>query len=175
MWQEKIKVHPPEFPSVSIAVCRVKKSSSGDDIDALDKLIETSPDLYTLKKRFKRFGYLLAFVEFFVARSKGLSFCKPNMNATFLDRGFVKAIVYVQKRHFGDVIEPLRENSLDDFEAVLKRVGAGSNGNTRRVHELKTLRNLRPCVGSDLLLRVDGRLENAELPTDQGCKSLLKK
>ena len=63
-------------------------------------------------------------------------------------------------------IEPLREGSPDDFEAVLKRIGAGSNRNTRRVHELKTLRNLRPCVGSDLLLRVDGRLENADLPTD---------
>ena len=141
----------------------MKKSSSGDHIDALDRLIETSPDLYTLKKRF---GYLLAFMEFFVARSKRLSFCKPDMNATFLDRGFVKAIAYVQKRHFGDVIEPLREGSPDDFEAVLKRIGAGSNGNTRRVHELKTLRNLRPCVGSDLLLRIDGRLENADLPTD---------
>ena len=91
LWQEKVKVHPPEFPSVSIAVCCVKKSSSGDNINALDRLIETSPDLYTLKKRF---GYL-AFVEIFVARSKGLSFCKPHMNAAFLDRGFVKAIAYV--------------------------------------------------------------------------------
>ena len=153
LWQEKVEVHPPEFPSVS--VCRGKKSFSGDDIDALDRLIETSPDLYTVKKRF---GCLLAFVKFFVARSKGLSFCKPNTNATFLDRGFVKAIACVQKRHFGDVIEPLREGSPDDFEAVLKRIGAGSNGNTRHVHELNTLRNLRSCVGSDLLLRVVRRL-----------------
>ena len=104
-------------------------------------------------------------MEFFVARSKGLSFCKPDVNATFLDRGFVKAIAYVQKRQFGDVIEPLRKGSPDDFEAVLKHTGIGSNGNTRRVYELKPLRNLRPCVGSDLLLRVDDRLENADLPT----------
>ena len=47
LWQEKVKVHQPELPSVSIAVCRVKKFSSGDDINALDRLIETSPDLYT--------------------------------------------------------------------------------------------------------------------------------
>ena len=36
----------------------------------------------------------------------------------------------------------------------------------RRVNELKTLRNLRPCIGQDKLLRVDGRLENADLPVD---------
>ena len=36
----------------------------------------------------------------------------------------------------------------------------------RRVSELKTLRNLRPCVDNDLMLRVEGRLENADLPTD---------
>ena len=31
---------------------------------------------------------------------------------------------------------------------------------------MKSLRNLRPCVDSDLMLRVEGRLENAELPVD---------
>ena len=36
----------------------------------------------------------------------------------------------------------------------------------RRVSELKTLRNLRPFVDNDLMLRVEGRLENADLPTD---------
>ena len=34
----------------------------------------------------------------------------------------------------------------------------------RRISELRTLRNLRPCVDDDSMLRVDGRLENAELP-----------
>ena len=36
----------------------------------------------------------------------------------------------------------------------------------RRVSELETLRNLRPCVDNDLMLRVEDRLENADLPTD---------
>ena len=36
----------------------------------------------------------------------------------------------------------------------------------RRISELKTLRNLRPCVDDDLMCRVDGRLENAELPIE---------
>ena len=35
-----------------------------------------------------------------------------------------------------------------------------------RVSELKTLRNLSPCVDNDLILRVQDRLENADLPTD---------
>ena len=36
----------------------------------------------------------------------------------------------------------------------------------RRVSELKTLQNLRPCVENDLMLRVEDRLENANLPID---------
>ena len=57
----------------------------------------------------------------------------------------------------------------DDFDAILKRLKEKSNDNekfTRRINELKMLWNLRPCVGSDLLFRVDGRLENADLPVD---------
>ena len=34
----------------------------------------------------------------------------------------------------------------------------------RKINELKPLRNLRPCVDTDMMLRVEGRLENAELP-----------
>ena len=36
----------------------------------------------------------------------------------------------------------------------------------RKLNEFKSLRNLRPCVDSDLMLRVEGRLENAKLPVD---------
>ena len=36
----------------------------------------------------------------------------------------------------------------------------------RRISKLKTLRILRPCVDDDSKLRVDGRLENAELPVE---------
>ena len=34
----------------------------------------------------------------------------------------------------------------------------------RKINELKTLRNLRPWVNAEFMLRVEGRLENAELP-----------
>ena len=58
--------------------------------------------------------------------------------------------------------------SPHDFEAFLKRWAnkADSLDERRRVNESKSLRNLRPCVGYDMLLRVDGQLENADLPTD---------
>ena len=36
----------------------------------------------------------------------------------------------------------------------------------RRIAEMKTLRNLRPCVDTDLLLRAERRLENADLPLE---------
>ena len=80
----------------------------------------------------------------------------------------MKVVKYVQGRCFGAAIDALRRGSPDDFEAVLKRLykQPGNIENTRRINELKTLRNLRPCVDSELLFRVQGRLDNAELPTD---------
>ena len=36
----------------------------------------------------------------------------------------------------------------------------------RKLNEMKSLRNLRPWVDPDLMLRVEGRFENAELPVD---------
>ena len=36
----------------------------------------------------------------------------------------------------------------------------------RQVSELRTLRNLRPCVDSNSVLRIEGRLKNADLPLD---------
>ena len=80
----------------------------------------------------------------------------------------MKVVKYVQGRCFGAAIDALRRGSPDDFEAVLKRLykQPGNIENTRGINELKTLRNLRPCVDSELLFRVRGRLENAELPSD---------
>ena len=76
-------------------------------------------------------------------------------------------IKYVQWRCFGPVIDSLRRGSPDDFDSILLRLKKrGDSENERRINELKSLRNLRPCIGSDLLLRVEGRLEKAELPID---------
>ena len=75
---------------------------------------------------------------------------------------------YVQLKTFGSVIEPFRRGSPDDFDAILLSMNSKrkNSDDSHRINELKTLRNLRPCVGADSMLRVEGRLENSELPID---------
>ena len=77
-------------------------------------------------------------------------------------------IRYVQHRCFGAAVKLLKRNSPDASESILKKSSDSANSadDLKRISELKTLRSLRPCVDADLALRVDGRLENAELPSD---------
>ena len=81
-----------------------------------------------------------------------------------MDLAFLKVVKYVQSRNFGAAIKLLSGGSPDKFEALVSN--ATDPDEKRRVNELKTLRNLRPCIGQDLLLCVYGRLENADLPVD---------
>ena len=150
-------------PVVRKALCDENTTVEIDD--KILKLMQTSFDLYTVKKRI---AYLLAFVDFLKAKTKRQTFKKPEMNAAFLDRAFMQAIKYVQRQCFGPALELLQNNSPDQYDAFLKRLRnlAVNSEQTRQVNTLKTLRNLRPCIGPDLLLRVEGRLENADLPTD---------
>ena len=164
--QENVIVMAPEL---SLAVNRISCSmeSSLDPLDSpLDRLIEAASNLYVLKKRC---AYLAAFAEFMAAKKLGVSFQKPRFNATYLDKAFIKIVKYVQFRCFGAAVELLSQDSADAFESILKQLnGKAKNPESmRRLNELKALRNLRPCVGSDNLLRIEGRLENASaLPVD---------
>jgi len=65
-------------------------------------------------------------------------------------------------------IKQLQDGSPDKFQLILKRLSAKltTTEHMHLVNELKTLRNLRPCVGFDLMFRVEERLENASLPLD---------
>ena len=131
----------------------------------MDQFIATSWDLYALKKRI---AYLMAFVEFVVARFKKINFQKPDLNAVYLDHALIMTVKYVQRRCFGTAVDSLRKVTPNDFDAILRRLNEKrcDPKSTRRINELKTLKNLRPCIGLDSLFRVDGRLENAELPID---------
>ena len=113
-------------------------------------------------------AYLLAFTEYFVAKARKVSYKRPVFKAAFFDRALLKAVKFAQSRCFGAAVYLLSRKSRDDFEAFLKRWAkkADSTDERRRVNELKSLRNLRPSVGLNMLLRVDGRLENADLSTD---------
>ena len=62
----------------------------------------------------------------------------------------------------------LKKNSSYAFELILKQLNNKTTyvDQMRCIAEMKTLRSLRPCVDTDSLLRVEGRLENADLPLD---------
>ena len=74
---------------------------------------------------------------------------------------------YVQSNYFGAAVDCLKNNS-PEFDSFLKRMNekAVNVDDLRRIFELKTLRPLQPCIDAGSILRVEGRLENAELPLD---------
>ena len=140
------------------------------NVCALDKLIEVSPDLHTLKKRL---CHLICFKQYVVAKAKGLTLKKPMLNSHMREDALVDILKYVQSQCFEAAVQTLKRDSLDPFNAVLKRINQNGNNaaDMKRVSEVKTLRDLKPCfVGTDSILRVEGRLENAELRFD--CKHL---
>ena len=95
---------PLPVPSASavraISVTAQLKISENND-GSLDNVIKSAPDLYTLKKRF---AYLNAFKQFLMAKSKGIPFQRPELNTSYLDRGFMDAVKYVQFQSFGAAI-----------------------------------------------------------------------
>ena len=145
-----------------------RESVQNECCDSFDRLIAASCDLYTLKRRV---AYLVAFVKYFVAvKVKKVPFQKPVLNATFLDLAFMKIVRYVLLVCFGATIVPLSRGTPDDFEAILTSLNNNSKTSeaSRRINELKSLRSLRPCIGHDALLPVEGRLKNSLLPIDRG-------
>ena len=65
---------------------------------------------------------------------------------------------YVQSLSFRAAIDVLSHGSPDNYETFLEREtkNASNPDEKRRINEIKTLRNLRPYVGLDMLLRIDG-------------------
>ena len=106
---------------------------------ALDKLIQASPNLHTLKKRC---AYLTAFVEFMSAKKLNTPFQKPCLDSSYLDKAFIKIVKFFQSRCFGGAVELLSQESPDAFESIVKKLNcrAKDEASIRRVSELKTLR-----------------------------------
>ena len=163
--QQQEFVKPPEFSSVVRTTCFFRESKQSKGCNSINTLIATSGDLYSLKRSV---ACLAPFVKRFVAiKVKKGTFQKPELNATFLDYDFTRIVRYIQLECFEAAIGPLSRGSPDDFEAILVKLNNNNNTEaSRRINELKSLRSLRPCVGHDGLLRVEGRLENSELPVD---------
>ena len=93
----------------------------------LDRLIASSPDLYTLKKRV---GYLIAFKHYLMTKNKGIAFSKPTLDATFLDMALMNIVKYVQSNLFGDVVDLLKSDTPDAFESFLKNPNPDCLGDT---------------------------------------------
>ena len=133
--------------------------------NCLDELVLTSPDLYTLKKRV---AYIRAFMQYFTAKMRNIIFVKPTLDANFLDKALLDLICYVQRNRFRAAVELLKKETPEAFEAIVKKLSDKATNTTemKLISKVKSLRNLRPCVDSNSMLRVEGRLENSELPVD---------
>ena len=73
-------------------------------------------------------------------------------------------VYYVQYNRFGAAFDLLNKESPDAFDSILKRSSDRATSAEDMSRIADSLRNLRPCVDANSMLRIDGRLENAELP-----------
>ena len=162
LMQEKLEPNP----SVVVHILNVTDDLSSKGCTGLDNIINAAPSLYVLKKRL---AYLSLFKQWYViTKHKKLTFSKPTIDANVLDCALSDAVRYVQSRRFGAAVKMLKRDSSDAFDSILKKLNdkAVNAVDMRQISELKTLRRLRPCVDTASMLRVDGRLQNADLPVD---------
>ena len=59
-------------------------------------MIESAPDLYTLKNRV---AYLIALKQYITAKLQKRNLCKPKLDADYLDKAFMDVVKFVQKTH----------------------------------------------------------------------------
>ena len=120
------------------------------------------PDLYTSKKRLTYFSHLKQFI---IAKVKRVPFAKPKIDASLLDKAFVDAVKFVQRVRFWATVDMLKNNSPNVFDFIVKKLSdkAANTEDMNCISQVKALKNLRPGVGTEKMLRIDGRLENAAL------------
>ena len=77
-------------------------------------------------------------------------------------------VKFVHRVRFGAAVDLLKNNSPDVFDSIVKQLSdkAANTEDMNRISELKALKNLRPCVDTEDMFRIDGRLENAALAVD---------
>ena len=112
-----------------------------------------------------------------MTKNKRITFFKTTLDATFMNMVLMNVVKYIQINFFGDVVDLLKADIMDAFESFLKSFGneAKIAEQLRRISELKSLRNFCSCVDGSHLLRVEGRLENADLPFDTKHSLILPK
>ena len=78
------------------------------------------------------------------------------------------AVKFAQRFRFGAVVDLLKNNSPDVFDSIVKKLSdkVANTEDMNRISELKALKNLRPCVDTENMFRIDGRLENTALAVE---------
>ena len=119
----------------------------------LEKLIESPPSLYVLKKRA---SYPLAFVE---SKRK---FVPPKLNALYFEEALDQIVVLVQKSVYGKFIDRMREKTPEALDDIIKRCSVDALQQEKsRLKEIRALKRYRPCVDKKGALRVEGRLDRS--------------
>ena len=103
---------------MTVCISRHENKSRESCDFGLDQIFESSNDLYVLKKCS---ACLNVFANYVVATVKDRKFCKPELNAVYLDRAFLKVVKYVRSRNFEAAIKLLSGGSLDKFVSAVSR------------------------------------------------------
>ena len=131
------------------------------------ELIRSAPDWYTLKKRA---AYLSAFTQYICQKAKKSNFEVPKLSISYLNYAMLKLVKYVQRECFGGVMKALsEEGSPDSLDDVLNKLSSHATGDAtkKNLMGLRSIRCLRPYLHTDETLRIEGRLGQASLPTDE--------
>ena len=160
----------PNCECVSVSVNRVACSEEKGKLyfpeeSSIDRLIETAPSLYVLTKRV---AYLRAFVEYLRCKFKKRNFVRPKWDTCDLNKALNKIVALVQRRFYGQAVSLLKSDSPEDLTDAIERCIRRSSGQPKQwIRELHSLDRFRPCVDSDGLLRIEGRLNKSPELTDK--------
>ena len=120
----------------------------------LQHLIETAPNLYTLSKKAAN---LVAFKQFILEKARKAAFCRPKLDAKYLDDSLLDVVKYVQSNYYVAAVDCLKNNSPDEFDSFLKCMSEKvvDIDDLRWISELKTLCLLRLCIDAGSVVRVN--------------------
>ena len=68
----------------------------------MDRIIDSAPDLYTLKKRV---AYLIALKQYIVAKLQKRNLCEPKIYADYFDNVLMNVVKFVWRTHFEAAIK----------------------------------------------------------------------
>ena len=93
----------------------------------------------------------------------------PKLNSAYLNAAMQRIVRYVQRECFGKMMQALSDSSPDALEDVINKLATHAANDTVRKHlaDLRSIRYLRPYIHPDETLRIEGRLSQSELPTDE--------